>query len=411
MSVLNGIIKESFDDIDFGKSFDLEVKENKTAHMNIRIPFCENKCRFCLYGGHDVEEDKVNDFVDGLKKEIDYYLNNDIEISSVYFNAGTPTKIPNKLEEIINYLEDSYGFNGEVLTEAHPCDLDSDSLDHLINIGINKIKIGVQSFCDDILNELGRTYSRNEAIDAVNNSLDKDFDHVSVDLMYSIPNQTKEDLKKDLSVCSRLDIPCVTFFPLMRLSYSDMGEGEDNSVSKKEKQYREIINFFEDKNHEMRTIWSFSKNPKEYRGEYMHKDDFIGLGPGNWSYFDDNLYLNTSYMDDYLESCEKGLPISVGTNFSKNEAQRLWLLKKLYLTEVNLIDFEKRFGEELSKDLKKILEGLEELNLVKYNENYLRLTEKGLITANTLTNDIVTLLLEKFKNNRLISAEPQKIDF
>ncbi|WGI16931.1 radical SAM protein [Methanonatronarchaeum sp. AMET-Sl] len=412
---IDNIIEENFGNIEFDRSFSFELAEKDTVCFNIRIPFCSNQCDYCLYGDSRVNPDTLDEFIESVIQEIDLYMKGMSypEIETVYFIAGTPTQIPERLAEIITHLIDEYGFDGEVLTEAHPNDLTPESLNYLDEIGVDKLKIGIQSFENHVLNDIGRDHDRETAIDAVKRTLEHGFKHVNIDLMYGLPNQTVEDVVNTIDKAIELDVPSITTFPLMLLPrsqlYARVDKGETEIPDNEEEMYNAIRNKLTNNGYEMITIWSYSKQPDEYRGEYMHSSDFIGIGPGNWSYLEKSFYLNTANLKDYNEATNQGLPISVGTKFLGEDNKKLWFIRNLYFTEINKTDYKKCFGKPMEEDIGELIELLTTLDLILPTDNGYKLTNQGLEIASMGTKKIVMTLLNKFQENHLVGATPRQI--
>lgn len=89
-------------------------------------------------------------------------------------------------------------------------------LTRLRRAGFNRISIGVQSDDDAQLKALGRPHNYRQAQQAVSLSRRAGFDNISVDLMYGLPNQSREqwmqtlrnviDLKADHISCYGLKV-------------------------------------------------------------------------------------------------------------------------------------------------------------------------------------------------------------
>lgn len=414
--LIGEMVRKLFNNIELKRSFELDLQPKSSVDFNIRIPFCDRHCTYCLYDGLTLEEDKADMFVSAIKKELDLYMSvlGHPEINSINFNAGTPTKIPDKLAEIINHLEDDYNFSGEVLTEAHPKDLNEENMDLLLDSGIRKLKIGIQSFNNHILKRLGRGYNRETAREVVELAIEKGFDHVSLDLMFSLPGQTIEDITKSLKTGAELGVSSISTFPLMLVPGSRLTEqvekGEENVPKEKEdKMYDTIVDYLAKEGYGIRTIWHFSKEKERKHGQYLYSEGFGGLGPGTWSLLNNSLYLNTSYFDNYVEAVNKGFPITGGVRFNEEKNMLLWFLRRLYNTRVKKSEFELRFGKSIEEELRPFLLALSLSGLITSNEEAYELTREGLKYSSSVTKDLIISLLEEFQKYRLMKAKPQKI--
>ena len=146
-----------------------------------------------------------------IKKEIElrkFYLNG-ATISSIYFGGGTPS-ILNK-EEIESIIQTIYhhftiDINAEITLECNPDDLDKKMLTDLKEIGINRLSIGIQSFDDDDLKFMNRSHNAKEALECIHLAKEAEFNNITIDLIYGLPNQSNEKWKQNLKQMLDLNI-------------------------------------------------------------------------------------------------------------------------------------------------------------------------------------------------------------
>ena len=113
----------------------------------------------------------------------------------MFFGGGTPSILPtDDLASLLNQLAGRYSIHpgAEVTVEANPGTVDGKILREYQSLGINRLSIGVQSFHDDDLRFLTRIHSADEARRCVTDALNAGFENVSIDLIFSLPQQTKE---------------------------------------------------------------------------------------------------------------------------------------------------------------------------------------------------------------------------
>ena len=117
-------------------------------------------------------------------------------MDTVYFGGGTPSYYGSKyLISLFNTLKRYYKvlIDSEVTLEANPDSITAGDLRALRKEGFNRISIGAQSARDSILKFLRRPHTFEQVIDAVRMAKDEGFDNISLDLMYGLPAQTRED--------------------------------------------------------------------------------------------------------------------------------------------------------------------------------------------------------------------------
>ena len=82
--------------------------------------------------------------------------------------------------------------------EANPGTVTCEQLKAYRESGLNRLNIGIQSFQEANLKFLGRIHSAQDATHAVARAHRAGFDHVGIDLIYGLPQQTKESWRFDL---------------------------------------------------------------------------------------------------------------------------------------------------------------------------------------------------------------------
>ena len=184
----------------------------------IHIPFCRRKCSYCdfyLISNLNI----VDRFVSNLLKEIEIssvsYRKE--KFNTIFFGGGTPSILSaDKLGIIISSLKNYFNIseNPEVTIEANPEDFADTDFNEYRAAGINRFSFGVQSFNNDELKFLTREHSAGHAEKIIRECL-KIFDNVSIDLIYSLPNQKKDNLINSLKKVIELNVPHVSAYTLI----------------------------------------------------------------------------------------------------------------------------------------------------------------------------------------------------
>lgn len=187
----------------------------------IHIPFCRRRCYYCdfpvsVVGDHS--SDKINReqamkrYVAVLCQEISLSANwfPASGLETVFFGGGTPSLLPvDDLEKILATLDQHFGIakDAEISIEIDPGTFDLHQLKAYQHLGINRYSLGVQSFEDELLAQLGRTHRADDIERAIAQLQQVGIDHFSLDLISGLPNQTLEQwestLEKALSLSPR----------------------------------------------------------------------------------------------------------------------------------------------------------------------------------------------------------------
>lgn len=91
----------------------------------IHIPFCMRKCYYCDFISYeDCNEQTINEYINTVVKEINYYDFKKYDVTTIYFGGGTPSFIKEThIEKILNALKDRIDKdfkNIEITIEVNP---------------------------------------------------------------------------------------------------------------------------------------------------------------------------------------------------------------------------------------------------------------------------------------------------
>lgn len=136
-------------------------------------------------------------------------------IESVFIGGGTPSCVSaglyNEYFEILNpYLSNSV----EITSEANPNSASAEWIKEMINLGVNRISFGVQSFNEQKLKLLGRAHDKKTALQAINCAHNLGVQHISLDLIYGVQGDTQELLKSDINTALTLPIDHISAYAL-----------------------------------------------------------------------------------------------------------------------------------------------------------------------------------------------------
>ena len=165
-----------------------------TLGLYVHIPFCETKCPYCDFNTYAAIESLMPGYVDALEHEIiewGAWLGRPT-LTSLFFGGGTPSYLPTRdIRRLMRAIQTAFDLpdSAEATLEANPGDCSRERLQAIRRSGINRLSIGVQSLDDNELRMLGRRYSVDQAVRAVEAARVAGFDNLSVDLMFGLPYQ------------------------------------------------------------------------------------------------------------------------------------------------------------------------------------------------------------------------------
>ncbi|MCU7935046.1 MAG: radical SAM family heme chaperone HemW [Candidatus Thiodiazotropha sp. (ex Dulcina madagascariensis)] len=188
--------------------------------LYIHIPWCQRKCPYCDFNSHAVtgEVDEIA-YVDALLKDLrgDLPLLGGRSLATIFIGGGTPSLFSvNAMACLLERVKGLVGFTREVeiTLEANPGALEAERLPGYREAGINRLSLGVQSLNASSLLALGRIHDPQQAIDAVVRAKQAGFEHINLDMMFALPQQTTATAREDLASVIELGAGHLSYYQL-----------------------------------------------------------------------------------------------------------------------------------------------------------------------------------------------------
>ncbi|MDE5553804.1 MAG: radical SAM family heme chaperone HemW, partial [Muribaculaceae bacterium] len=281
------------------------------AGIYVHIPFCHSKCIYCdFFSTPNLTTSDA--LINALIKE---YGRRSTEINepikTIYFGGGTPSIIaPERLARVCKIFPLS---NIEEFTiEVNPEDVNQVSVKAWRDIGVNRVSMGIQSFCDDELRSIGRRHSADDARRAIKCLLDGGITNISCDLIYGLPGQGIESWRRSLSELLSYRLPhisayCLSYEPGTAL-YARMTAGKitptDDMILAEMYQY--FCEAAADAGYEHYEISNFALPGMRSRhnSSYWNETPYLGLGPGAHSFDGSVRRFNTNDLKTYIRTAD-----------------------------------------------------------------------------------------------------------
>ena len=349
----------------------------------IHIPFCSNICSYCDFCKNYYNKEIVDKYLDALGIEIKNNYKNEL-LNTLYIGGGTPSSLSiNQLKKLFNVLK-VFKLNNkyEYTFECNYEDITEELLILLNDNKVNRLSIGIQTFNDKYKNFLNRKINKDKMIESINLSK-KYFDNINVDLIYALSNQSIEDIKNDLDIFIKLDIPHVSTYSLIieehtKLFIDKIKEVDDDTQNK---MYYFIVNYLKDHNYNHYEISNFSKEGYESKHNltYWNNDNYYGFGAGASGFINNIRYDNTKSIYKYI----KGTTRIKEEKLSKEQLISDEIMLGLRKTEgINLDAFYSKYKVNI-KDLYNY-QLLIDKNLLKKKGNNIFIPEEKLFISNEI---------------------------
>lgn len=279
----------------------------KKTGIYLHFPFCRRRCFYCHFFKVAYDRPLAGRYVGALLREIERKKDLRAEIGTIYFGGGSPSLLAAaELEKILEAIRRCFDVENlaETTLEANPEDLSPSKLRIYRRAGINRLSIGVQSFCDSDLLFLKRNHTAAEAKKAVDWTLDAGYENINVDLMIGLPAQTPSAIDRNVSMLRRLSVSHVSLYLLEGVT---RGKREDDD-SRDHRLYHHARRRLDESGYGQYEVSNFSREGARCRHNLAYWQDgpYIGLGASASGYGQGVDYRNRAGLAGYLTRLEGG---------------------------------------------------------------------------------------------------------
>ena len=368
----------------------MDVNENdgKLATIYIHVPFCNKICSFCNMR-RSLQKPAEN-YADLVVREIEQYAAlpyiKTTTFDAVYFGGGTPTTLPAEaLAMIIKSLKSNLNFteDAEFTIETTVTELTEDKMKTLIENGVNRFSVGVQTFDDEGRKQMGRIGSGAAAYERLKQLKSYDGVTVSMDLIYNYPGQTMESLMADLHKITELQLDGFSMYSLINMKETSIDEAQ--SERNDEEMFYTISQTMKERGYDFLELTKMVKSDRYRYVMNRHKGaDTLPLGAGAGGSVNGLALMNPIKLDEYEQSVDdfesrKGmqfLPEYTQMVRFKGDVQTAYLPRNEEMYGDNVEEY-KAFRSELLEN-----------NMVYRTKEGYRLTEKGIFWGNTISRHL-----------------------
>ena len=373
--------------------------QTKPTSAYVHIPFCTQICYYCDFSKVFIKNQPVDSYLEHLIEEYNSY---DIKkLRTLYIGGGTPTALSASqlaflLEKLTDKLDLSY--LEELTIEANPGDLDQEKIAVLKDSPVNRVSLGVQTFNDRMLKQIGRSHLEKDIYENIANLKKAGFDNISIDLIYALPKQTMEDVKTNVAKAIALDIPHMSLYSLILENHTVFmnrmrrGKLPLPKEDLEAEMFDYIIAELEKAGFDHYEISNFSKPGFESRHNLMYWDnaEYYGIGAGASGYVDGVRYKNHGPIRHYLQAVEAGnarVQEEMLTLKEKMEEEMFLGLRKK--SGVSKKRFEEKFGLSFEDHYGAVVSELTDQGLLVPDRDIVRMTKQGLFLGDTVAEKFI----------------------
>ena len=289
--------------------------------LYIHLPYCRSLCPYCDFVKAPLHRAEPTRLLEALEREGSLALRANPDAwtraRTIYVGGGTPTALDAQaLGRFLAWI----GRDGdrtrvrEFTVEANPEGLDETKLSLLLEAGVNRLSLGVQSLEGAALRALGRIHTAEQALQALAMARRAGFRNVSVDLMYGVPGETAQGFRDGVALLTALGVPHLSAYPLQVEEGTPLHAkaargavaipGEDEVLER----YQDLVSILGDAGYRHYEVSNFALPGFHSRHNegYWTRRPYLGLGPGSHSFDGAFRWRNEESIARWFERVEAG---------------------------------------------------------------------------------------------------------
>lgn len=359
------------------------------ASLYIHIPFCRSKCAYCDFPSFAGIERLMEPYIAALLREIDAAPT--LAVPTVYIGGGTPSYLPAPLmEKVLERITGHFSIEegAEFTVEANPGTASEESFRLWRRNGVNRLSIGVQSFNDRLLKNIGRGHTSAAARETVAAARAAGFNNVSLDLIYGLPSQNEGDLRDDLGILLDLRPEHISVYQLILEEGTPLekmvGEGavklpdDDETCDMGDA----VTAALEEAGYRHYEISNYALPGRECRHNtagWLGKP-FLGVGSGAHSFINGRRLANPVDVEKYIHLMEaKGCAsVEIITDEKAKAIDYLLMRMRLINKDIEIEEISNALGVNFKEQFKKPLAKLQSEKYITMTDSSLRLSKKGI---------------------------------
>ncbi len=373
------------------------------------LPFCEHRCLFC--GCHVVITPHMpvaETYLGYVKLEIERVatlLPNRRRVAQMHWGGGTPTYFsPDQLADLMATVRRHFEFlpGAELAIEVDPRVTSSDHLDRLVEMGFNRLSMGVQDLTPEVQAAITRNQSYQQTAELMAYAREVGFgEGINLDLIYGLPEQRLETFHTNLDQVldlrpDRVAVYSFAYVPWIRGHQKKMDQDTLPSPELKLKLYLAAMERFLEAGYEPIGMDHFALPEDELavaaREGRLHRNfmgytvmpasDMIAVGISGIGEVQGAFFQNEKKLSTYYQALDAGhLPVSRGYLLDVDDRIRQHVIQQIMCNFwIGKDDLARRFGVDFDTYFARSLEALAEVReagFVEVTPQGLRVKEKG----------------------------------
>lgn len=367
--------------------------------LYIHIPFCISKCKYCDFSSYKLDLDEKRKYLNALKQEMEFYKEEirGKEIDTIFIGGGTPSILnQNEISFLFENIKKNFKIkdSAEITMECNPGTLTLEKLKTMKACGVNRLSIGLQAVQNNHLKYIGRIHTYEEFEKNYYQAKNVGFENINIDLMYALPNQSREDWMESLEKVVKLNPTHISAYSLILEESTELFNmyeknefkllDEDTDIE----MYEYTINYLKSHGYNQYEISNYAKNGFECKHNilYWKCENYIGLGASASGFLNKTRYNNFCELDKYEEIIHSGKkPIEWEEQLCIEDEIEENIFLSLRMNEgIKFKDFHEKYNFNFKEEYKNEIDKLEKLKLIEIDDEVMRLSQKGREISNSV---------------------------
>ena len=373
----------------------------------VHIPFCDTLCWFCACHTRVVNNyGPLKSYLALLSREIAHVaetIGSRREISHLHWGGGSPTMLAD--DDIIRLADDlksrfPLSANAEFAIEIDPRGLKIGTIAALASSGVNRASIGVQDCDAKVQKAINRIQPFDETKTVIESLRDHGIHAINIDLIYGLPHQTTEGIKRTIDAVLTLEPDRLAVFgyahvPHFKKHQELIEQAALPGIAERLEQFEAMqdsltaagyvaigIDHFARPDDSMAVAQRSGALARNFQGYTVDSAPaLIGFGASAIGALPQGYVQNETDVPNYRKAIESGrLPIAKGVALNDDDRTRRAVIERLMCDlEVDLEAECARFGEHATKFTAELdaLEPLKREGVVEVSGSMLRVPKQA----------------------------------
>lgn len=182
-----------------------EIPAGSKLSIYAHIPFCDRLCWYCGCNTKATQQYwPVTAYMKALLTEIETVaglLPPDCRTVHVHWGGGSPSILnPDDIRRLADAIATNYAQSpeAEFAVEVDPRHIDKERVAAFAAVGVNRISVGVQDFNPEVQKAINREQSVEMTRSVVEMFRDAGVRGINIDLVYGLPNQTRDSVERTI---------------------------------------------------------------------------------------------------------------------------------------------------------------------------------------------------------------------